>query len=147
MRGTASDLLVEVWKLYAGGQADEARATLLETWSFAVDALAGEQTALVALRLLERLAPSTDDPEGWERLPNQITVYRAGMHEGFCWTTGLDTVEQIARGLADDVEEPVRVWTGEVDKREVLAYITGNGEDEIIVRWENVKRRQLASSE
>jgi hypothetical protein len=139
IRGGASDGLVAVWKLLAAGRETEARAKLLGTWSFAVDALAGEQAAYVALRLLKRLAPSTDDPKGWARLPDEITVFRAGMPEGFCWTLRRDTAESLARRLAADVGETVPIHTGVVDKRDVLAYITGYGEDEIVAPLESIR--------
>ena len=138
MRGTASDLVVSVWRLLAEGREDEARATMLRTWSVAVDALAGEQAVHVALRLLERLAPSTDDPEGWARLPDEIPVFRAGMLEGFAWTTERDVAEALARKLRAEWSEAVPIHLGTVAKRHVLAYITGYGEHELAVRWECV---------
>lgn len=70
---------------------------MLSAWSFGADAFAGEQDASVALRLLERLAPSYDDPDSWARLPDELTVYRAGALEGFAWTTDLDIAERLHR--------------------------------------------------
>jgi hypothetical protein len=138
-RGTLSNALVDVWRLSASGRPDEARAKLLRTWSVAADVLAGEQAVYVALRLLERLAPSTDDRAAWERLPDEIAVYRAGMLEGFAWTTNREVAEALARRLSmDNLGERVPVRSGTIAKQDVLAYVTGYGEDEIIARWERV---------
>jgi broad specificity phosphatase PhoE len=79
-------------------------------------------------------------------LPEEIVVYRAGMPEGFAWTTDGETAERLARELSKQMRElskqnpeaPVAVHTARVAKRDVLAYITAWGEDEIIVRWERV---------
>jgi hypothetical protein len=143
-RGTFSDVLVRVWRLLAAGQESEARAKLLSGWSMGADAFAGEQTAYVALRLLERLAPVTDDVEGWTRLPVSITVFRAGMPEGFAWTTNRETAESLARRLQAQTGFDVAIHTGTVNKPDVLAYITGYGEDEIVVPWERVTVREDA---
>jgi hypothetical protein len=136
---SASDGLVAVWKLLAAGRETEARASYWEPGASLVDALAGEQAADVALRLLKRLAPSTDDPKGWAQLPDEIAVFRAGEPEGFSWTIRRYTAESVARRLASELGETVPIHSGVVDKQDVLAYITGYGEDEIVAPWSFVR--------
>src|SRR5918992_531850 len=66
-------------------------------------------------------------------------VYRAGMLEGFAWTTNREVAEALARRLSmDNLGERVPVRSGTIAKQDVLAYVTGYGEDEIIARWERV---------
>jgi hypothetical protein len=48
-----------------------------------MDGLQPEQAGPVALRLLERVAPATDDRQAWANLPSEITAFRAGSVE-FC---------------------------------------------------------------
>ncbi len=130
-RSTGTDLLVSVWELLAAGREDEARQKLLLVWKNYMDEVAGEQGGRVALRLFERLGFSTDDQDGWARLPDEIPVWRAGP-DGISWTAD----REVGEGLASRLETPLR--TGTVAKRDVLAYISGRGEVEIVVRPERV---------
>jgi hypothetical protein len=137
-RGTASDLLVEVWRLVAQGREEEARARLMRTWWWTMDDFAEEQHGAVALRLFDRLGFCTDDLERWEELPGELVVYRAGSRAGLSWTTELEVTEDLARS-----QELWPIRTGTVAKAHVLAYITERGEDEVIVRPEHVQRQRI----
>ena len=83
------------------GHDDEARDKLITVWIRGADGFGGDQAGCVAVRLLERLAPSTDDPEGWARLPSKITVYRVGSSDGFAWTIDRETAMQLARQIRE----------------------------------------------
>ena len=136
MRSTGTDQLVLVWRLLAQGRDDEARARLTRTWAFCMDDLQSEQAGRVALRLFERAGFSTDDADGWERLPDPLTIHRAG-DSGFSWTIDRETADNLARE-----HELSPVTTARVAKADVLAYITGRGEGEIVVRPEDVRRSE-----
>jgi len=127
------DLLVEVWRFYSVGCEDRARDLLVQVWSWSMDGLSSEQEARVALRLFQRLAPCTDDPDGWASLPGELVVYRAG-GPGISWTLSREIAEQLA---AAHELEPVRA--GRVAKSDVLAYITHHGEEEIIAMPERIE--------
>jgi hypothetical protein len=128
-----------VWRLHAQGRRDEAREKLLLVWEHYMDGMQSAQAGHVALQLLERLALVTDEPQAWAQLPDPVTVYRAGALDGFAWTTERETADYLARqyGLAPVTE-------GTVAKRDVLAYITGRGEAELVICPENVKRAKTA---
>lgn len=124
------DFLVEVWRLYTAERLAEARALLLRVWSWGMDSAASEQDVRVASRLLRRLAPCIDDEDGWRALPDPLVVYRAhgGYREsGFSWTLRRDIAESLAKRY--DLPE---VREGQIAKRDVLAYITWYGEQEIL---------------
>ena len=129
--GAERDVLVKVWREYASGHEDEARQRLILVWNNFMDGLASEQAGRVAVRLFERLAPVTDDPEAWTSLPAEMTVYRAG-RPGVAWTVDRETVEYLAKehGLT-----PIR--TGTVAKTDVLAYL--RREQEVVIRPEHVR--------
>lgn len=77
------------------------------------------QVLRVVLRLFDRLAPSTDDPDLWAQLPAEFTVYRAGPTVGFSWTTEQATAHRLA-----DAYDLVPMRMGTVTKSDVLAHIT-----------------------
>ena len=64
-----------------------------------------------------------------------MTVYPAGELDGLAWTTGRETADLLAWQ-----HDLTPVSEGTVARADVLAYIAGRGENEIIVRPENVKR-------
>lgn len=132
-RGTASDLLVSVWQLLAAGQPNKAREKLLLVWSNYMDGFTSEQEGRVALRLFERLAPSTDDPRAWKRLPDVLPVHRAG-EDGVAWSISRASVDGLA---ATHDLSPTR--SGTVSKSDVLAYITWRGEEEVVLRPGSVR--------
>ena len=137
-RSTGTDLLVRVWRELAAGNEDKARETLVMVWKGYMDAVASEQGGRVALRLFDRLKPCTDAPDAWSRLPPRIVVYRAGP-PGPSWSTDRDTVEHLLKlGFT-----PMRVGT--VARDDVLGYIEGRGEFEIIVPFERVTERQVVA--
>ena len=128
-RGTLTEQLVEVWRRSASGHADSARELLVQVWSSGMDSLASEQESRVGLRLLEGLAPVTDDPDAWAALPDVLVIHRAGQVSGLCWSLEREEAEDLAREY--DLS-PVTMAT--VAKTDVLAYVTHKGEDEIIPR-------------
>ena len=130
--------LVEVWRFQSVGRDDDARRLLASVWSWAMDDVASEQDVRVAARLLERLAFVTDDAEGWQALPDELVIYRAETSpaeptRGLCWTLDHEIAERnaILHGLS--------VTRGRVSKAAVRAYITGYGEEEIVVERAHVK--------
>ena len=130
------DFLVECWRFHSVGRDDDARALLCGVWSWAMDGGSDAADIRVALRMLDRLGLTTDDPGAWAALPDQLTVYRAetgSRQDGFCWTLKRDVANMHAsrHGLA--------ITSGTVHKSHVLAYITLHGEDEIVVRRGNVR--------
>lgn len=125
----ASDLLVKVWRLLASGRADDARARLMAVWSWGMDGLANRQDSRVALRLFERLRFSTDDADEWATLPDPVTVYRVG-REGSSWTIDREYAEHVRSQMGSGA----RIRTATVEKADVLAYITGYGESEVLFR-------------
>lgn len=135
----AEDYLVEVWRLYSVGRDDDARGLLAGVWSWAMDNAAHEGVARVALRLLEtRIGFLTDDAEAWAALPAELVIYRAETnldHPGWgvCWTLSQSVAEMHAE------RHGLTVSRGTVGKPNVLAYITGYGEEEIVVRREHVR--------
>jgi hypothetical protein len=122
-----------VWADYRAGRLDEAGSLLVRTWWF-IDGLYDSQVGRVALRLFERVGFWTDDPDGWQELPAERVVYRAGPR-GPSWSIDRETVEYLARFHE---LEPLR--TGRVARGDVLAYITERGEHEVVVRPERVRK-------
>ena len=133
------DFLVEVWRRYPVGRDDDTRNLLARAWSWGMDGVSAEEHLRVALRLIDRLGFVTDDPDAWEALPLRARHLPAEFARatepgsGFCWT--LDP--EVAAMYAD--REDLAVTTGLASKGEVLAYITGYGEQEIVVRREHVR--------
>src|SRR5262249_23946672 len=114
-RGTISDLLVKVYRLYEQGRLDDARRLPLRAWSFGMDGLSSEQDARVALMLLRRLGFCTDVTAQWAALPDPLTIYRAG-GPGLAWTAD----REVAASLADRYElGPIRTRT--ISKADALA--------------------------
>lgn len=74
-------------------------------------------------------------------LPNVFTVYRGfsedGGEDGFSWTVVEQTAEFFAKRLCGSDGVP-RVATGTIGKKDVIAYMTGRGEAEIVAMPENV---------
>lgn len=129
------DFVVEVWRLQAAGRDADARRLLLRVWSWGIDGMGGHAVP-AALRLFERCGFATDDEQAWATLPERLTVYRAESGEnrsrGFCWTLDRDVAEIHATRHGLDLS------IGVIAKRDALAYITGYGEEEIVVRREHV---------
>jgi hypothetical protein len=134
IRSSGTDLLVGAWRLLASGARNEAREKLLLAWQHYMDGLQPDQAGRVAYRLFERLGFLTDDPEAWTQLPDPVTVYRAGAPTGLAWTTERETAEFLARQ-----HDLTPVTQGTVAKQDVLAYITGRGEAEIVARPRRVR--------
>lgn len=73
---------------------------------------------------------NTDDQEGWDSLPDVITVYRGGTEHGVSWTTDLDIAKFFQRRV---VQGEAGLWQTTVTKQTVKAYITERKESEIII--------------
>jgi hypothetical protein len=86
------------------------------------------QESHVALRLFQRLGFSTDDPDAWAALPDPVPMYRTGSTEGVSWTTDLEIAE------ANAALTKTTVLAGIAEKADVLAFTTGRGESEVIIR-------------
>jgi hypothetical protein len=125
--GTASEILVEIWHLYATGAIEQARQRLIGCWMFYMDGLSTSQDGRVALKLFSRLGFTTDAADVWASLPDPLIVYRAGT-DGVAWTVDRDVASYLAR---EHALGSVRSRT--VAKAGVLAYINGRGEAEVIL--------------
>src|SRR5262249_52758207 len=97
-------------------------------WSWSLDGLSTKREGRMALRLFERLGFSTDDPDAWAKLPDLLTIYRAG-RVGVAWTVDPDYAAHALTRMASGG----RVRTGTVAKADVLAFITWYGEAEVIL--------------
>ena len=81
------------------------------------------------------------EQEALAQLPDVITVYqgRTGSRDdGWSWTTQRKTAEWFARRFALLEQDEAWVATGTVDKANVLAYLLGRSEAEILVAPESV---------
>jgi hypothetical protein len=87
--------------------------------------------------------------EEFERLnmvPEQLEIWRGVNHEdavrSLSWTLDRDVAVWFARRFAA-VHDPVLLARGWVSKRNVLAYLTGRSEAEIVVLPENVREIEV----
>lgn len=74
----------------------------------------------------------TDNEEEWEALPDPLPIYRGGRPDGIAWTVS----KQMARFFAHRfhaLHENPTMWRAVVPKNEVLGYLTGRGEQEVVV--------------
>src|SRR3954471_481799 len=94
--GTHTDLLLQIWRQTRYGDVEDARARLLQTWVFYMDAFASPQAGRVTAALFKQFGFSTDDKQGWHELPDPVPVFRAGA-AGIAWSTDLDVVLHLAR--------------------------------------------------
>jgi len=85
---------------------------------------------------------TTEEREHLAALPDFINVYRGttkdvGEH-GFSWTLERARAEWFANRFASDLDTPIAI-EGVVSKYEIIAYIAGRGESEILVPPEKVE--------
>lgn len=89
-----------------------------------------------------RAAMMTDEERSeLEALPSIVTVYQghtAERDDGWSWTTRRETAEWFARRFASFEDDVAMVTTGRIRKEDVLAYLLGRGEFEILVDPEAV---------
>jgi hypothetical protein len=115
------------------------------------------QNVLYWRELFEHAPPGdpmdADDREVFDRLPDEIVVYRGTnaedkMGAGMSWTISKKKAEWFAQRLymADRCTQP-RVLTGRVLKEDVIGYLNSRGEDEIIALPENVTIDQIEVKE
>lgn len=132
----AADQLPAVWRLYASGERNEAARKLVSIWIAAIDGFTGEQAGRVAIRLLRRMAPVTDDPEAFEALPEQFTVFRQGRPDGFSWSLSPELLYGSAEefgSLTEEERAEFELHRREVRKSDVLALLTSRGESEVVL--------------
>jgi hypothetical protein len=79
---------------------------------------------------------SPEEAEALESMPDPVTVYRGAIadrnEEGLSWTVDRERAEWFATRMASDGDVAV-VLEGRVDRDLVAAYLTGRGEDEVVV--------------
>lgn len=115
--------LPELWR---GSDPDDTDPTYLNLWREAWEA--------------NRRQPVIDDaplPDG-----ETVPVYRGqmpGSGFGIAWTLDPSIAEKFAHGAGVRVPQKGTVYTGSVARRDVLAYLTGRGESEVIVDPEKVR--------
>lgn len=131
MNQDITDILNDIRMRYGMGHEASARERLLFVWQGFCDSLAAPGVAEGALCLMGEFGFSTDDPEEWDALPDPVVLYRVGSADGVSWSTDRAFVKREAEGG--------RVFKLRAAKAEALAYITGRGESEVILRPEFVR--------
>lgn len=71
-----------------------------------------------------------DDPDGWAALPEELTVYRAGIDDGG-WSWTLDPA--VAEFFAARFDAAHPMLQGTVAKTQVFGYLTSRSEAEVLV--------------
>jgi hypothetical protein len=117
-----------VWLLMIHGRGVEAGQQLIHVRKHHLDGDATARDRRVILRLFHRLGFVTDDFDRWGRLADPISVYRAGDPDEHRWTTDKEIAKYLAR--EHNIDE---LYAATIYKRDVLAFITGYGEEEIFV--------------
>jgi hypothetical protein len=81
-------------------------------------------------------------------MPATFPIYRGfnydGGEDGFSWTIDRARAEWFARRFSDSDHQPL-VAAGTVGRKDVIGYLTGRGEQEIVVLPENVYAIEIAS--
>lgn len=77
------------------------------------------------------------------KMPSPITVYRgyagvANYHGGLSWSLSYDKAKWFAKRFAIEGES-IRLLKGQVDNKDVIAYFTERGEDEIVSQHVNIQ--------
>lgn len=75
--------------------------------------------------------------EEFNKLPEEIIIYRGTRDnnwQGFSWTTDKSKAAWFANRFSGNAV----VTTGKVKKSNVIGYLTGRGESEIVCHWKNV---------
>ena len=133
--------LVRVWRDAASGRVVEAREGLVDLWHqdeyFLLENPASGQFGRVVLRLFDRLAPVTDDPDTWAQLPERIEIYKVGSPD----TTDLNWTLDEMKVAFYNWEYGIPETAGTVGKQDVLAYLSLGkkpGLGDILVRSKHV---------
>jgi hypothetical protein len=90
----------------------------------------------------------TDDQEGFDKLPEKLTLYRGVdfvfelTPEGPSWTRSRETAKFFAVRMAKG-----HLYTATVNKSDALAYFSGRGESEIILDWEDMDQSLIELDE
>ena len=84
----------------------------------------------------------TDDEAAWEALPDEFTVWRGGRPQGIAWTLSRETGLFFANRLRLAHQERL-LWRATVRKDEVCGFLTGRGEQEVIVEPDAVVRERF----
>lgn len=122
--------------------------------------------AALTLGAIEMAGFVADDMRAWESLPDPLTIYRGAVHPGPCWTTKIEVAKcflelspklgrmqtyasakvEMQLGLDRHVGEPI-LYEHVVAKENVVAYITGRREHEIILSrraWRDMNGHDFA---
>lgn len=82
-----------------------------------------------------------EDREALAKLPDRLTIYRgssAGLPPGLSWTLDRDRAEWFARRFEREGHAPI-LYAGIVYKDDVIGYLTGRNEEEIVVIHEHIR--------
>ena len=83
-------------------------------------------------RLLYMMDP--EERDALSAMPERFTVWRGGRTwEGLSWTTDEEKARWFSKRFAVFHPEDDKLWRGEVVKADVIAYLLGRGESEIVV--------------
>lgn len=114
---------------------DELRDILIDTWT---DTECPQRNQEIPVMLFHAAGFLSDDPERWEDLSDEITLYRGVDGEleltadGPSWTLNLKT----ARFFAYRYGAEGTVYRYTAKKSEALAFIAGRGEEEILLDFD-----------
>lgn len=114
------------WELFASVYVDtENLWQNVELWHFLIQSEDYRQCKEYAMDEEERAA--------FEKLPDELTVYRGYVHDesmlSYAWTLDKERAEWFANRFGNQGQ----VVTGTVNKKDVFAYFTGRGEEEIVI--------------
>lgn len=93
------------------------------------------------------ISMEADDLEKFQAMPEELTIYRGCTpegEEGYSWSLARDKAEWFATRFSRD--EP-QLMEAKVNKGQVIAYLSGRGEEEIVVLPEHVKRASIKITE
>ncbi|HEY1603668.1 MAG TPA: hypothetical protein VGG64_28965 [Pirellulales bacterium] len=97
---------------------------------------------LSATRSMRHHIMEKDDRKAFEKLPDVLTIYRGGEHNGLSWTVDKAKAKWFAKRLCFGTNKPV-VRTGTCQKKDVIAYFNGRNEKEIVILPSNIKGKKL----
>lgn len=87
-----------------------------------------------------------DERAALAELPDELTIYRGtshGLPPGMSWTLDRDRAEWFARRYQREGYGP-EMMVGHVSKKDVIGYLTGRSEDEIVANHENIHNIERA---
>jgi hypothetical protein len=149
-RGDRLPMFIEWWASVDGSplDLDDVRRLFAEVWMDTESAYGWRDEVLEMLQWIARKSPVTDADLN---LTGEATIYRGtsgrGDETGISWTLSLDKARWFARRFAIlDSTGLGRVYRATVQASDVLAYLTGRNEEEIIVDPTMLKDVQLVET-